>query len=105
MTRQTVAAIEAGKSGPSLEAAFRIARVFGAGVEFSCGGAEPRPGPIVGCVHHRHPPGRRPNRLLRRSGTAIRAVRLSLGQAAAFARAHAGHRLPLAGAGVRRRPR
>jgi putative transcriptional regulator len=30
MTRQTVAAIEAGKYSPSLEAAFRIARVFGA---------------------------------------------------------------------------
>lgn len=33
MTRQTVAAIEAGKYAPSLEAAFRIARVFGVGVE------------------------------------------------------------------------
>lgn len=33
MTRQTIAAIEAGKYSPSLEAAFRIARVFGAGVE------------------------------------------------------------------------
>ena len=33
MTRQTVAAIEAGKYGPSLEAAFRIARVFGVGIE------------------------------------------------------------------------
>lgn len=29
VTRQTVAAIEAGKYSPSLEAAFRIARVFG----------------------------------------------------------------------------
>lgn len=29
MTRQTIAAIEAGKYGPSLEAAFRIAQVFG----------------------------------------------------------------------------
>jgi putative transcriptional regulator len=29
MTRQTVAAIEQGKYSPSLEAAFRIARVFG----------------------------------------------------------------------------
>lgn len=29
MTRQTVAAIEAGKYSPSLEAAFRIAAVFG----------------------------------------------------------------------------
>ena len=33
MTRQTIAAIEAGKYSPSLEAAFRIARVFGAHVE------------------------------------------------------------------------
>ena len=33
MTRQTVAAIEAGKYSPSLEAAFRIAVVFGVGVE------------------------------------------------------------------------
>jgi putative transcriptional regulator len=33
MTRQTVAAIEAGKYSPSLEAAFRISRVFGVGVE------------------------------------------------------------------------
>ena len=33
MTRQTVAAIEAGKYAPSLEAAFRIAKVLGAGVE------------------------------------------------------------------------
>ncbi|MBS0334533.1 MAG: helix-turn-helix transcriptional regulator [Proteobacteria bacterium] len=33
MTRQTVAAIEAGKYSPSLEAAFRIAQVFGVGVE------------------------------------------------------------------------
>jgi putative transcriptional regulator len=33
MTRQTVAAIEAGKYSPSLEAAFRIARVFGAKLE------------------------------------------------------------------------
>jgi putative transcriptional regulator len=29
MTRQTIAAIEAGKYSPSLEAAFRIAQVFG----------------------------------------------------------------------------
>jgi len=29
MTRQTIAAIEAGKYSPSLEAAFRIAAVFG----------------------------------------------------------------------------
>jgi putative transcriptional regulator len=33
MTRQTVMAIEGGKYAPSLEAAFRIARVFGVGVE------------------------------------------------------------------------
>lgn len=33
MTRQTIAAIEAGKYAPSLEAAFRISRVFGRGVE------------------------------------------------------------------------
>lgn len=33
MTRQTVVAIEAGKYGPSLEAAFRIAQVFGVGIE------------------------------------------------------------------------
>ena len=33
MTRQTVAAIEAGKYSPSLEAAFRIAHVFGAGLD------------------------------------------------------------------------
>jgi putative transcriptional regulator len=33
MTRQTIAAIEAGKYSPSLEAAFRIAQVFGARLE------------------------------------------------------------------------
>ena len=33
MTRQTVAAIEAGKYSPSLEAAFRIAQVFGANLD------------------------------------------------------------------------
>ena len=33
MTRQTVAAIEAGKYSPSLEAAFRIAHVFGKPLE------------------------------------------------------------------------
>lgn len=33
MTRQTVAAIEAGKYSPSLEAAFRIAQVFGVPLE------------------------------------------------------------------------
>ena len=33
MTRQTIAAIEAGKYSPSLEAAFRIAQVFGVPLE------------------------------------------------------------------------
>lgn len=33
MTRQTVAAIEAGKYSPTLEAAFRIAHVFGKPVD------------------------------------------------------------------------
>jgi len=33
MTRQTVAAIEAGKYSPSLEAAFRIAHVFEASLD------------------------------------------------------------------------
>lgn len=33
VTRQTVAAIEAGKYSPSLEAAFRIAEVFSARLE------------------------------------------------------------------------
>jgi len=33
MTRQTIAAIEQNKYSPSLEAAFRIANVFGVGVE------------------------------------------------------------------------
>ena len=33
MTRQTVAAIEQGKYSPSLEAAFRIAHVFGVGLD------------------------------------------------------------------------
>ena len=33
VTRQTVAAIEAGRYSPSLEAAFRIARVFGKPLE------------------------------------------------------------------------
>lgn len=33
VTRQTVAAIEAGKYSPSLEAAFRIAQVFGKPLE------------------------------------------------------------------------
>jgi len=33
ITRQTVIALEAGKYAPSLELAFRIAHVFGVGVE------------------------------------------------------------------------
>ncbi len=33
VTRQTVIAIEQGKYSPSLESAFRIARLFGVGVE------------------------------------------------------------------------
>jgi len=33
VTRQTIAAIEAGKYSPSLEAAFRIAQVFGVALE------------------------------------------------------------------------
>jgi len=33
VTRQTVIAIELGKYSPSLESAFRIARVFGLGLE------------------------------------------------------------------------
>ncbi len=33
VTRQTIAAIERGRYSPSLESAFRIARVFGVGVE------------------------------------------------------------------------
>lgn len=33
VTRQTIAAIEAGKYAPSLEAAFRIAEVFGTPLE------------------------------------------------------------------------
>lgn len=33
VTRQTIIAIEQGKYSPSLESAFRIARVFNAGVE------------------------------------------------------------------------
>ena len=32
-TRQTIHAIEAAKYGPSLELAFKIARVFGVGIE------------------------------------------------------------------------
>ncbi|MDH5832046.1 helix-turn-helix transcriptional regulator [Luteimonas sp. M1R5S18] len=33
VTRQTILALEAGRYAPSLELAFRIARVFGVGVE------------------------------------------------------------------------
>jgi putative transcriptional regulator len=43
MTRQTVAAIEQNKYSPSLEAAFRIAQVFGAPLEevFQWSGPKP----------------------------------------------------------------
>ncbi len=33
VTRQTIVAVEQGRYSPSLEVAFRIARVFGVGVE------------------------------------------------------------------------
>ncbi len=33
VTRQTIIALEAGRYGPSLELAFRIARAFGVGVQ------------------------------------------------------------------------
>ncbi len=33
VTRQTIIALEAGRYGPSLELAFKIARAFGVGVE------------------------------------------------------------------------
>ncbi len=42
LTRQTIIAIEQGRYAPSLEAAFRIARVFGVGVEAVFGYEEPR---------------------------------------------------------------
>lgn len=40
VTRQTIIALEAGRYGPSLALAFRIARVFGANIEdvFTWGG-------------------------------------------------------------------
>ncbi|HEY0033776.1 MAG TPA: helix-turn-helix transcriptional regulator [Devosia sp.] len=37
VTRQTVIAIEQGRYSPSLESAFRIARIFGVGVEDAFG--------------------------------------------------------------------
>ena len=42
VSRQTIIAMEAGKYSPSLELAFRVARVFGVGLEevFSCDGEE-----------------------------------------------------------------
>jgi len=40
LTRQTIVAIERGHYAPSLEAAFRIARVFGASIEEVFGFAE-----------------------------------------------------------------
>jgi putative transcriptional regulator len=33
VTRQTIVAVEQGRYSPSLEVAFRIARVFGVGIE------------------------------------------------------------------------
>jgi putative transcriptional regulator len=41
VTRQTVVAIEKGHYSPSLESAFRIARLFGVGVEDVFGWDEP----------------------------------------------------------------
>jgi putative transcriptional regulator len=41
VTRQTVIAIEQGRYSPSLASAFRIARVFGVGVEDVFGWSEP----------------------------------------------------------------
>jgi putative transcriptional regulator len=41
VTRQTIIAIEQGKYSPSLETAFRIARVFGLGLEDVFGWEEP----------------------------------------------------------------
>ncbi len=44
VTRQTIIAIELGKYSPSLESAFRIARVFGLGVEDVFGWDGPQKG-------------------------------------------------------------
>ena len=43
VSRQTIIAMEAGKYSPSLELAFRVARVFGVslGEVFTCEGEEP----------------------------------------------------------------
>lgn len=43
VTRQTIIAIELGKYSPSLESAFRIARVFGLGIEDVFGWQAPPP--------------------------------------------------------------
>ena len=43
VTRQTIAAIEQGKYSPSLEVAFRIARVFGKPLEDVFGWEEAKP--------------------------------------------------------------
>ncbi|MDR3050754.1 MAG: helix-turn-helix transcriptional regulator [Oscillospiraceae bacterium] len=45
VSRQTIVALEAGKYTPSLELAFRIARVFGVGIAdvFACGQEEKEP--------------------------------------------------------------
>lgn len=52
-TRQTINAIEAGKYGPSLELAFRIAQVFGVGLEdvFEAEIVVPRDGKSPGNSH------------------------------------------------------
>lgn len=44
VTRQTIIAIELGKYSPSLESAFRIARVFGLGIEDVFGWDGPQKG-------------------------------------------------------------
>ncbi|MDT9600831.1 helix-turn-helix transcriptional regulator [Sphingosinicella rhizophila] len=43
VTRQTIIAIEQGRYSPSLESAFRIARLFGVGVEDVFGWEEKNP--------------------------------------------------------------
>ncbi|WP_068078439.1 helix-turn-helix transcriptional regulator [Novosphingobium lentum] len=43
VTRQTVIAIEQGRYSPSLESAFRIARIFGVGIEDVFGWDEAHP--------------------------------------------------------------
>ncbi|MEL6324985.1 MAG: helix-turn-helix transcriptional regulator [Pseudomonadota bacterium] len=48
VTRQTVIAIEQGRYSPSLESAFRIARLFGVGLEDVFGWEEPPRGLALG---------------------------------------------------------